>query len=590
MAATARQLILLETSSNQDFIFASNRQRELLGASFLTWASSAIALRHLLPSHPAVQPVFITSGKAMLIAETDDAARRLIFAATAAALRGAPGLDLRGVFAPLDWDDDAAAKADQAHAVVMRLFEMLEATRGRLPGTAERLPGLPPQARCASTGLPAERLVGPKTDPSASDAVPRAVAATTFAKLDSVAGTRRELARRFLFLTGRRQTDLAIPGDDDAALDTDPSLDHAIADLEAAPRIAVIHADGAGIGQIFMKFDEMVTRVSGANATARDYFDHLGGFSQALDAAGRAAMIEAVRQIEEAALGARAEDPKLAAQPGHRRRAPVIPLVHGGDDLTALCRGEHALAFARFYLAAFERLTAAPAKGGYDLGRMAAAAQQGDRRLTASAGIAVVGTHFPFHLAYDLCVALEASAKKAVKAMLRKGPDRVPCSALDFHVHYDNSGGDLDAIRDSLTLPDGTRLFARPYVVSDPAALDAADPAARAWAEAHHVTTLDQAKTACAFARDDEADAILPSAPLHLLRQRCFAGRDAADAALRALGARERLPANAALFAGTPPSLFFADPDPDKPDEAGHATRLLDAIDAARLEGALADG
>ena len=63
--------------------------------------------------------------------------------------------------------------------------------------------------------------------------------------------------------------------------------------------------------------------------------------------------------------------------------------------------------------------------------------------LTASAGVAIVGRNFPFHIAYDLAEGLVSRGKK-----LGKKPRTVPCSTIDFHVLRDATVLDPDETLD----------------------------------------------------------------------------------------------------------------------------------------------
>lgn len=594
MPGSGRQLVLIETSGNQDYVFGSNRQRELLAASYLTWASTKRTLDHLPrftePDDRAGETtrILLTSGKAILAAPSAAAAQAIIFSTTATALRNAPGLDLRGVHA--DWPAEDTPEA--AHQAVSRLFRLMEGTRGAHPGPASRLPGLPPQARCASTGLPAARFTRPgDNDPRAGDErvgrIP--ISQATAAKLVGVKKTRDELEDRFSALTLRHQK----------------HLEESQTALEGADWIAVVHADGTGVGQIFLHFDRMVRTVNKAEnkaATARDYFVRMGRFSDALDECGTAALKAAVKAISPTP---KAGEDDEAASLAAARIAPVVPLVHGGDDLTALCLGRHALAFTAAYLRAFEERTAAHP----DIRALAMAAQHDDPRLTACAGVAVVGARFPFHLAYTLATDLEGSAKGAVKPRMVNGRnERVPCSALDFHVHYDTSGGDLEEIRNHLVATDAEKavLHGRPYIVKPDAESWAGVEArlsanARRWAVAHDLDVLLDASRLCTFAERDateKAPKTIASAPLHLLRNRCFAGEKAAEATFRMLDQRGILPSfdpardseaerkriDALLAPSGTRGLFFDDPPAEGEPTPRRVTRLLDAIDAARLQ------
>ena len=114
----------------------------------------------------------------------------------------------------------------------------------------------------------------------------------------------------------------------------------------------------------------------------------------------------------------------------HGRSAPpVVPVLVGGDDLTVYVEGQFAIPFAESYVRHYEQLT------GEDellskLAVIANAPKQGP--LTASAGVAIVGRNFPFHIAYDLAEGLVSRGKK-----LGKKKDEAPCSTIDFHVLRD---------------------------------------------------------------------------------------------------------------------------------------------------------
>ncbi|MBF1159780.1 MAG: hypothetical protein HXL64_07920, partial [Thermobifida sp.] len=108
---------------------------------------------------------------------------------------------------------------------------------------------------------------------------------------------------------------------------------------------------------------------------------------------------------------------------------PVVPVLVGGDDVTVYTDGRYAIPFAEAYIRHYERLT------GKDellkqLAVVAGAKKAGP--LTASAGVAIAGRNFPFHIAYDLAEGLVSRGKK-----LGKKKETVPCSTIDFHVLRD---------------------------------------------------------------------------------------------------------------------------------------------------------
>ena len=134
---------------------------------------------------------------------------------------------------------------------------------------------------------------------------------------------------------------------------------------------------------------------------------------------------------------------------GEQEVFPGRPLVLGGDDITLILRSDLAWTFVRAYLTAFEEETQSrPEVGG---------------RLTACAGIAFVGSAFPFDRAHDLAEQLTAYAKEEQRRS-QSGPI---ASATAFHrvtaSDVDRYG---DVVSEELTSVDGRCcLTAGPYML-----------------------------------------------------------------------------------------------------------------------------
>ena len=175
--------MLVETSGNQNYIFATNKLRENVGALELTyrvgtrfvleavhdlggpdlWKPNTRDLRHALQdgrsnsvltnsSYP-VEVVLAVSGKALLLVREEGLARALVSAVSRRALEETPGLDVRGVVGSRF---DLAL--DPIHERVGQVHRELEAIRGRLPAPGERFQRLPMVAECKTSGLPAARF------------------------------------------------------------------------------------------------------------------------------------------------------------------------------------------------------------------------------------------------------------------------------------------------------------------------------------------------------------------------------------------------------------------------------------------------
>ena len=115
---------------------------------------------------------------------------------------------------------------------------------------------------------------------------------------------------------------------------------------------------------------------------------------------------------------------------------PVVPVLVGGDDVTVYTDGRYAIPFAEAYIRHYEELTEKD-ELLKQLAVVAGAKKAGP--LTASAGVAIVGRNFPFHIAYNLAEGMVSRGKK-----LGKKKDTVPCSTIDFHVLRDATVLDPD--------------------------------------------------------------------------------------------------------------------------------------------------
>jgi hypothetical protein len=516
--------VLLETSGNQAYIFASNRLRQNVGASELVhrataqwvlevvgertgralWSeSTAERVRRL--ENPELNPrvgegcpvevVIATSARAVLLVDTVATGRDVVARVTERGLRLAPGLGVAGVVVPCPdrfWLSDALGNAAR----------LLARIRSDLPSPDSRFRRLPIMAACATTGLPASKHARPLGDEE-----PENLSHVARQKLDAAQLSSRRMKAEGLHRLANSMDQLQSP------------------DIQW---LAVIHADGNGLGQRFRGFAEEVP-AGGDPAKAL----------RRLSAGVELAALTAFRTALD------------AAAPGEEAVA-VAPLVLGGDDLTVVCDGRLALAFTTAYLRAFER-AAAP--------------------LTASAGIAVVKHHYPLHAAYELADHLTGSAKTAKRHGL---------SALDFHVLLDSSGSDLDQIREqrrSREAPDRqVALWGGPYVV--------ADQDSSGWPGAHSFTRLREAMIQLTLPGPDERRSF-PSAAAHSLRSALFQSRAAADQELVRLAPRlteAQLQALRGLGDGSL-SVVRNELEPRR-GRPSLATAFVDAMDAADLWGA----
>ncbi len=531
-----RAIAVIETVSNQSFIFGTNRLREIVGASEMIYAAGVNLVLEACGYEKGdieqarensglakfeysnddndddkVQFLLVTSGKAILIGERERV-EEIIREVTAEALARMPGITVRGGIARIEGEG-----AKGLHEAIKAAHDKLAGLRSRIPSNDLRFQRLPVTAECTSSGLPAWGF-----DQFAPNQAMQVVSEPVRAK-------RKKREQGWGRLTGWL-------GKERLAKTIDEIED--VLQARDARWIAVVHADGNGLGEIFLDFLN--------RSGARDFDDYVKkyrDFSLALEECTIRATQTAIEK----------------AWPASDKKAPIIPLILGGDDLTVVCEGSRAVQFTEEFLRAFEKET----EKAEEITKIAKG------KLTACAGVAIVKPHFPFHRAYELAEALIGSAKKLGK----KNPDKF-CSALHYHVHYDSSGADWERIKRQLDVSDnkkkrdkpGTHLSVQPWAVS------------REDADLRNIEKLWKG-IAALKATDDEGKPRLPRGQQHALREALFAGKAIADARLKRIKHRyDKVDWNAILPVPNKESLFI---EVQEEGEKRFITPLLDMMDLA---------
>lgn len=466
---TDRRLVLVvaETSHIQSYIFASNRLKENVGASYLVAAATgrwaletleALNIRHNVLAAENNQEAYddglrIEAGEldaevlytgggniVLLFAESDtvqgdftenrlpaDAlSRQFIRLLSRRVQQEAPGLKLTFNAAPFNWDD-CLSKA------VGKLLQGMKQQRSRQPGLRGDI-GLSVQMVDTSTNLPAVAME------NYSDNGWQALSAETIAK-QRAADHANDILEAALGLDGG-----------DYFLTQD--LDELGRSKDSASYIAVVHADGNGLGDLIQGLQANFPE--GRN---REYVEYMRWFSKGVKDVAQAAQREMadylLRSIEVVdghhylvGQGDKTRDIQLKQRNG-KTFFPMRPLVSGGDDVTFVCDGRIGIDLAVIFLLAFEKY----------------ATQILNRKLTACAGIAIVKSHYPFARAYELADDLASSAKQARYAHFAE-PEDAP-SALDWHITAGGLYGDLSAIREREYQTTYGSLTLRPLFVGD---------------------------------------------------------------------------------------------------------------------------
>lgn len=487
----ASYLVMLQTNSNQPFIFSSPRLREQIGASFeITLLSHWVEkeTKELLEAKKLPSSFWVSdsSGK-VIVRFTGDGdepkakARDLIRRVTLQALTDAPGLDVTGVFIK------ASSSAVDANDLQELDRVFLEYSLNRRPAAA-RFPQVPFLQRAEESALPASTPLTDEVEanireyakglgvPLLADKEKQLPTQTGKDKGRSLSLPSRikrawsRSARRLqLEDVVKRQHTSEDPKGTIADLYEDPfQLEKAFQDTSdesdaanAVPElssVAVIHIDGNGVGAIMRDLGEafkgVCCHLDSLEEPAYNHKDNPCNIDEGrfqwfvmevnyrLDGVVKQAVAKAWKKVTEIA-----REDKL---PG----PPVVPVLVGGDDVTVYTDGRYAVPFAEAYIHHYEELTKdddllsvlaiiaggkkpdAPERDHFEIGDYII---QKPGPLTASAGVAIVGRNFPFHIAYDLAEGLVSRGKKLGK---KKG--EVPCSTIDFHVLRDATVLDPD--------------------------------------------------------------------------------------------------------------------------------------------------
>ena len=164
-------------------------------------------------------------------------------------------------------------------------------------------------------------------------------------------------------------------------------------------KIAVVHIDGNGLGQIVPKLK-----------------DKLSSFSKKLGDAT-----------------------KKAFDDSRDYTMDIREIILGGDDVTVICNANNALGFTKNFLDNFEKETS----------QITELKDVGFEKLTACAGIAFCNEKYPFHYAVSLAEALCGATKKHAKAINK---DLAPSSLMFHNIQSSNFQSWEKFVEDELTI------------------------------------------------------------------------------------------------------------------------------------------
>ncbi|MCU0325445.1 MAG: hypothetical protein MUF45_09365 [Spirosomaceae bacterium] len=165
--------------------------------------------------------------------------------------------------------------------------------------------------------------------------------------------------------------------------------------------LAVIHADGNGLGNLLIKLSERLKEM-----TVEESKSVFADFSTRLDLATRLAAHTAFDSLN-----------------SNNKFYPIRPIILGGDDITLIIRADLAYEFTVKFLNEFELKTRE------QLAPLSQFHEDFNKGLTACAGIAYIKDSYPVHYGLHLAEELTKKAKKSSK----KINNSLPPSSLSFY-------------------------------------------------------------------------------------------------------------------------------------------------------------
>ena len=373
----------------QNFIFQTNELKDIVGASELVENICTVKFEELLRKH--FQKDFSTleddenaiinaAGNIKYIFESEEECASVVKEFPKMIIQYAPGVTISQAVVEYEQNQDFSVIVDE-------LEKKLRAQRNK-PMQSTTL-GLMGVLRSRRTNLPVV-----ETERNRDNEIDYLDAATLAKRYHVKNGhkmERRNVIKLAKEAFGKNNLKL-----DEVALDID--------DMTGSNDwVAVIHADGNGLGQVVQKIGSKK--------------DKYKSFSKKLDQATKAAAVDAFNSL---------------AKNNNWNIIPIRPIILGGDDFTVICRADLALDYVTTFMENFEKYTSFDELEGVFLNN--------EKKLTACAGIAFIKSSYPFFYGYNLAEALCTRAKAdAKKGMIqRNGQMSLPASCLMFHKVQDS--------------------------------------------------------------------------------------------------------------------------------------------------------
>jgi len=195
---------------------------------------------------------------------------------------------------------------------------------------------------------------------------------------------------------------------------------------EGENHIAVVHIDGNNLGKL----------LDGALDGISDYQEavtRLRNFSKEVDKNYKDVMRDVIQRLTDWVESNKSKkDFPLSLKDN---LLPIRPIVRSGDDITFVCNAKIAISLTELFLMALHKLPPISFANS-------------QVPLSACAGVVIVKSHFPFYRAYQLAEELCASAKMKAKTLAQLNKREEIGNWLDFHIIQSGVTTNLREIRE----------------------------------------------------------------------------------------------------------------------------------------------
>ena len=431
-------VVVFGTASIQQYIFQSNRLKEIIGASYLakcwfdkgliasiqgTGCSFDMTAWDVHKDNPTISQsdvpaiadtdvnlIYIGGGNAALLCKSKDIAIKIIKAWSRDLLKNAPGIRVVVGYREV---------TESLQSAYCKALDKLKTCEEALPFGAI-MGSLPVVRACSTTGLPAAVLSEEENN------VNEWISQSAARKREEVGFTDRP---------GRAQTEIASEFESVLAEEQRFAIElDKLGGSEGQSHIAIVHADGNGMGEVLNKI------IDEANQENDEFLYNLRVFSASVSKSSQSALEKTLLYFKNTLR-------TLEGLRQYKNIFPLRPIVYGGDDLTFVCDGRVGLDLAAYYLEEFAK------KEISVLGT--------PKQVDACAGVVIVPSKFPFARAYrfadELCGLAKAHRRKHGNAT---------GSWLDFQIIQEGITGSVSTLRNAQYHSlEGQKLYKRPYEV-----------------------------------------------------------------------------------------------------------------------------